>query len=136
MAQPSPETIASVPLFAGLERRDLERLANSFKERRFAAGSTVASEGQSGAGFFIITGGRARVTVGGEERGTLGGGDYFGEIALIAGSDRTATVKADTELRCFGMTFWEFRPLVESNGQIAWKLLQSLAKKLGGQPAR
>jgi CRP-like cAMP-binding protein len=78
VAQPSPETIASVPLFAGLEKRDLERIANSFKERHFGAGSTVASEGQSGAGFFIITQGKASVTVEGESRGSLGPGDYFG----------------------------------------------------------
>ena len=130
MAQPSPETIASVPLFAGLERGDLEYIANSFKERRFPAGATVAAEGQSGAGFFIITAGTANVTVGGDERGKLGPGDYFGEIALIDEGARSATITSETDMTCYGLTPWEFRPIVESNSHIAWKLLQALAKKL------
>ena len=54
MARPSNETIARVPLFAGLEKRDLERIADSFKERNYSAGETIAGEGQGGAGFFII----------------------------------------------------------------------------------
>jgi CRP-like cAMP-binding protein len=135
MTESRIDLLREVPLFADLERRDLQQIAQSLKERTFAAGDTIATEGEGAVGFFIIQDGRASVTVGGEQRGSLGPGDYFGEIALIAGSDRTATVKADTELRCLGMTFWEFRPLVESNGQIAWKMLQSLAKKVS-QPSR
>jgi CRP/FNR family transcriptional regulator, cyclic AMP receptor protein len=119
-----------VPLFADLERRELEEIASSLKERTFNAGQTVATEGESGVGFFVIEDGEARVTVQGEERGRLGPGDYFGEIALIAETDRTATIVAETELRCLGMTFWDFRPLVEQNGKVAWKLLQALAHKL------
>jgi CRP-like cAMP-binding protein len=130
------ELLQRVPLFEGLERRELQDIAQSLKERTFRAGDTIAAEGEGGVGFFVIESGEASVTVAGEERGRLRAGDYFGEIALIAGSDRTATVKADSDLRCLGMTFWDFRPLVESNPQIAWKLLQSLAKKLSGQTPR
>jgi CRP-like cAMP-binding protein len=130
VAQPSPETIAAVPLFAGLEKRELAEIANSFKERKFTAGSTMASEGQGGAGFFIIADGRARVTVGGDERGSLGPGDYFGEIALIDDGARSATITAETDMTTYGLTPWEFRPIVESDGRVAWKLLQALAAKL------
>jgi CRP/FNR family transcriptional regulator, cyclic AMP receptor protein len=119
-----------VPLFADLERRELQEVANSLRERTFNAGQTVATEGESGVGFFVIEDGEARVTVQGEERGRLRPGDYFGEIALIAQSDRTATVVAETDLRCLGMTLWDFRPLVEQNGKVAWKLLQALSTKL------
>ena len=119
-----------VPLFADLERRELERFADSFKERRFSAGDTVSSEGGSAAGFFVIAEGTASVSVGGNARRALGPGDYFGEIALIDEGVRTATIKADTALVCYGMTFWEFRPIVEANAQVAWKLLQALARKL------
>jgi voltage-gated potassium channel len=124
------DLLRRVPLFSDLERRELVQLAGSLKERTFRAGETVAQEGQGAVGFFIIEGGSARVTVRGEERGRLGPGDYFGEIALIAESDRTATVIADTDLRCLGMTFWDFRPFVENNGPVAWKMLQALAKRL------
>jgi CRP/FNR family transcriptional regulator, cyclic AMP receptor protein len=127
------ELLRRVPLFSGLEKRDLEMIAQSLKERTFRPGETVATEGERGVGFFVIQDGEARVSVGGEERRRLGAGDYFGEIALIAETDRTATVTAEGELRCLGMTFWDFRPLVESNGKIAWKLLQSLAKQMQGR---
>jgi CRP/FNR family cyclic AMP-dependent transcriptional regulator len=124
------DLLRQVPLFSDLERRELEQIASSLKERTFRAGQTVATEGESGVGFFVIEDGEAKVTVRGAERGRLGPGDYFGEIALIAESPRTATIVAETDLRCYGMTFWDFRPLVEQNGSIAWKLLQALAKKL------
>ena len=124
------EVLRRVPLFADLDRRELNQIAGSMKERTFDPGQTIASEGQSGVGFFVIDQGEASVSVGGEERGRLGPGDYFGEIALIGGTDRTATVTADTELRCYGLSSWEFRPMVEHNAAIAWKLLQAMAKRL------
>ncbi|HET8872431.1 MAG TPA: cyclic nucleotide-binding domain-containing protein, partial [Gaiellaceae bacterium] len=89
----------------------------------------IAVEGESAVGFFVIEDGQARVTVQGEQRRMLGPGDYFGEIALITQGARTATVTAATELKTFGMTFWEFRPLVEETPSIAWKLLQGAVKQ-------
>ena len=68
--------------------------------------------------------------VGDAKRTPLQAGDYFGEIALIDEGRRSATITAASDLLCYGLTFWEFRPLVEGSGVIAWKLLQSLAKKL------
>jgi CRP/FNR family cyclic AMP-dependent transcriptional regulator len=129
MATAPVELLQRVPLFSGLGRRELERVANSMKERRFKQGDTVTTEGRGGVGFFVIEEGEADVTVHGEERAKLGPGDYFGEIALITESDRTATITAETDMRCYGMTMWDFRPLVESNASIAWNMLQSLAPK-------
>ena len=130
MAEPSLELLERVPLFADFDRHDLERLARSFKERTFDAGSTVAGEGKTGAGFFVIESGEATVSVRDEERAKLGPGDYFGEIALIDDGARSATITAGSDLHCYGLTSWEFRPLVESNASIAWKLLETLAKRL------
>ena len=130
MAKAPVELIKSVPLFSDLDDRELREVASSMKERTFEAGDTVLQEGEGGVGFFVIDDGSANVSVGGQEVRTLGPGAYFGEIALIAGTDRTATITADTELRCYGMTSWDFRPLVEANASIAWKLLQSMAAQL------
>ena len=130
MARPSNEMLSRVPLFAGLESRDLDRIADSFKQRDYSAGDTIASEGSGGAGFFVIGEGTAKVTVHGDDRATLGPGDYFGEIALIDEGARTASLTAESDMVCYGMTFWEFRPIVESDARIAWKLLQALARKL------
>lgn len=130
MAEAPVELLQRVPLFADFEPGDLERLARSFKQRTFASGSTVVDEGKTGAGFFVIESGEASVTVRGGERAKLGPGDYFGEIALIDEGARSATVTADSELRCYGLTSWEFRPLVEGNAGIAWKLLETMAKRV------
>jgi len=131
MADEAPvELLQRVPLFEDFERGDLQRLSRSFKQRVFDAGSTVADEGRTGAGFFVIETGEATVSVRGTEHGKLGPGDYFGEIALIDDGARRATVTADSELRCYGLTSWEFRPLVEGNASIAWKLLETMAKRL------
>jgi CRP/FNR family cyclic AMP-dependent transcriptional regulator len=124
------ELVQGVPLFADLDRKELQGLANSMKERTFRSGQTIASEGQSGIGFFVIAEGTANVSQGGEDRATLGPGDYFGEIALIDDGLRTASVTADSELKAYGLTAWEFRPLVESNASIAWKLLKTMAVRL------
>jgi CRP/FNR family transcriptional regulator, cyclic AMP receptor protein len=117
-----------VPIFSDLDGKELQRIASSMKQRIFNAGDTVTAEGKTGVGFFVIEEGEATVTVGGEERRHLGPGDYFGEVALLNESARTATITADTELRCYGLTSWEFRPLVETHGSIAWKLLQTMSK--------
>ena len=125
-----PELVQGVPLFADLDKRELQGLASTMKERNFKAGHTIANEGQTGIGFFVIAEGTAKVTQGGEERATLGPGDYFGEIALLDDGMRTASVVADSQLKAYGLTSWEFRPLVEGNATIAWKLLKTMAKRL------
>jgi len=119
-----------VPFFADMDRRQTEQIARLLKQRHFAKGETVIREGSGAAAFFIIDAGEAEVSSKGVHLKSLGPGDHFGEIALIDGGPRSATVIATTELVCYGLTFWEFRPLVEHNGTIAWKLLQALAKRL------
>src|SRR5580765_3146112 len=116
-----------VPLFADLSKQEVQQIALLFKERRFAEGETVVKEGSGGAAFFVIESGEAAVFLGGKKHATLKADDYFGEIALIDEGPRMATITATSELVCYGVTFWDFRPLVESNGVIGWKLLQRMA---------
>jgi CRP-like cAMP-binding protein len=130
VARASSEMLKRVPLFADLDTKELEQIAATMRERRFAAGDTVTQEGAGGAGFFVVESGQADVTVDGAARGTIGPGDYFGEIALLTGSERTATITATTDMLCYGMTPWDFKPLVETNSAIAWKLLTAMAEKL------
>jgi CRP/FNR family transcriptional regulator, cyclic AMP receptor protein len=127
------ELLKRVPLFAGLDARDLRDIASTMKERRFSSGDVIAEEGQTGVGFFVIEEGEARVEVDGEEVRRLGAGDYLGEIALIAEAPRTATVTAETDMVALGLTSWEFRPIVETNASIAWKLLETLARRAAEQ---
>jgi CRP/FNR family cyclic AMP-dependent transcriptional regulator len=124
------ELLRKVPLFADFSDKELGRIAQSFKESKFSAGDTIAAEGKGGIGFFVIAEGEVAYSVKGTETGKAGPGEYFGEIALIDDGARSATVTAATDVITYGLTSWEFRPLVEENASIAWVLLQAMAKRL------
>ena len=130
MAGAPVEAIRSVPLFAELSEDELAQVARLFKQRSFAPGETVAKEGSGGGAFYLIESGTANVSVAGRERAALGPGDYFGEIALIEEGARSATITATEQLVCYGLTYWDFRPLVQENAGICWKLLQFMVARL------
>jgi CRP/FNR family transcriptional regulator, cyclic AMP receptor protein len=130
MATDPAEALKRVPLLSGLEERERERLAKELHARTFPAGSTVVAEGATGAGFFVIADGNATVSVGGQERARLGPGDYFGEMALIDDAPRSATITAETDVRAYGMTPWEFKPFVLSHPEVAWSMLRSLSSRV------
>ena len=91
----------------------------------------MTSEDQGGVAFFLIGEGEATVSVGsrGEVR-RLGPGDYFGEMALITEQTRSAAIVADTDVQCWAMSQWHFKPLVLEHPQIAWALLEVLARRV------
>jgi len=123
------EVLQQVPLFKGLDQKSLKNLSAEFTERKFNEGQELTSEGSGGAGFFVIESGTARVTVDGEDRATLGPGDFYGEIALIDGGTRTATITALSDGVAHGLTKWQFKPLIELHGEIAWPLLEAMARR-------
>ena len=124
------EALQNVQLFSTLAEEDMEELARQLHERRFPEGAEVTTEGSTGAGFFVIAAGNAEVLVGGEHRSTLGPGDYFGEVALIDDGIRSASIVAATDLLCYGLTPWEFRPFVEEHPKVACALLEALARRI------
>jgi CRP-like cAMP-binding protein len=124
------ETLAKVPLFSGIKPKDLKKLGKRMTERSFNEGDEITREGESGIGFFVIEDGNATVSVGGDIVRTLGPGEHFGEVALIDSGPRSATIIASTDLRCRGMSAWEFRPFVEEHPEVAWALLETLVGRL------
>jgi CRP-like cAMP-binding protein len=125
------DALAHVPMLSSLDRKHLEKLAKDFTDRTFPAGSVIVRQGDDrGIGFFVIADGEAIVSVDGAEVSRLGPGTHFGAIALIADRHRTATVTAETELHTYVMTLWDFRSFVQSDAEVAWKLLEQLAGML------
>jgi CRP/FNR family cyclic AMP-dependent transcriptional regulator len=132
------DALRQVPLLAGLERAELERLAAQFREHTFPRGAAITREGARGArvlAFFVIAEGSASVTVSGETKAVLGPGDHFGEIGLFYDQPRTATVTAEADLRCYALSAWDFRPFVEANPQIAWPIMETMAERLADNAA-
>ncbi|HSV38127.1 MAG TPA: PEP/pyruvate-binding domain-containing protein [Nocardioidaceae bacterium] len=128
--QVSGDSLVHVPLFSDLAGPDRDAIAQLFTQRVFTPGETVTKEGSDAAAFYLIESGTAAVTVHGVFRRTLHPGDHFGEIALLDGRARSATVTAEGELVCQGITLWDFQPLVQRNPTMAWTLLQTLAGML------
>jgi CRP-like cAMP-binding protein len=124
------DLLKDVPLFSRVDDRSLKLLAATFTKRSFKDGTQLTIEGKGAAGFFLIETGTAVVTVDGAERRSLGPGDYYGEIALVDGGVRTATVTATSDGKAYGLAAWQFRPLVEEHATIAWPLLEALAARI------
>lgn len=131
MADSDVAALREVPLFRGLDDRALKQLAAMLQENVFPAGHEIAAEGKTGLDFFfIIDSGGATVSRDGEAINTLGPGDWFGELALIARGPRTATVTATDELRCRTLAAFQFRPFVKEHADVAWGMLEVLVERL------
>ena len=125
------QELRAVSLLASIQDKKLGKLARQLKERRYEAGQTIVKERTGGIGFFLMLEGTASVTIRGEQRGTLGPGSTFGELALFdMSADRMATIEAETPVRCAAMTAWEFKPFVVAHPEVAWTMLTSIAGRL------
>ena len=127
----SIDDLREVNLLQGIKESDLVSLAADLAERRVAAGEPIVGEGTGGVAFFFILQGETTVSVAGEEVATLKRGDYVGELALLdPEGPRSATVTAKTDVVLAAMSAWQFRPFVLAHSDVAWLLLQRLARRL------
>jgi CRP/FNR family cyclic AMP-dependent transcriptional regulator len=124
------ELLASVPLFQDLSKRELSAILKSAREVQHPAGSAVLEEGTDGVGFHLILEGKATVVIGGRTRAELGPGSYFGEMSLIDGLPRTATVTPVTPMKTLTIASWDFAPMIDQNPSIARKLLVEMSRRL------
>ena len=129
------DALQKVPFLAHVPRKDLDGLAQTMADREASPGKEIVTQGKGGVAFFLILEGQATVVVDGEERRTLGPGDHFGEIALIVPDiPRTSTVRAASEMRLAALTAWNFKPFVMQNPDVAWALLEVMAKRFAATP--
>jgi len=124
------ELIKQVPLFAGLSKRELEQIAAIADEIDLREGKELTTQGKSAREFFVLLEGSADVTKDGQRINQLGDGDFFGEIALVSRSPRTATVTATSPVRALVITDRAFRHLLEESPQIQLKVLEALAERI------
>ena len=124
------DLLKQVPLFAGCSKAELREVALSTDEIDLRDGHVLTREGRAGREFFILVEGTASVTQDGKEIAELGGGDWFGEIALLTHRPRTATVTATSPVRVLVLTDRAFRRVVETMPRIALKVLASVGQRL------
>ena len=104
--------LAASELFGGLPAKQLKAIQKAGREMAFPAGAELVAENDEAGRFFLIVEGTADVVIGGERRATLGPGAAVGELALIDGGARSATVRAATDLKTFSLASWSFRPFL------------------------
>ena len=135
MATPE-EVLAQVPLFSMLPKKELTKLARNARNRTFRAGTVLTEEQETAVSFGVIVEGRAAVSVHGRPVRTLGPGDYFGEMALIDNSRRSAKITAETELHCLLFVAWVFRPFAIAHPETTWALLEMMVQRVRDAEAR
>jgi CRP-like cAMP-binding protein len=129
-AQCDVDLLAGVPLFAELSGADLKRIASVAKRMRYREGAVVVEEGTTGGRFFVIQSGKARVVSKGRTHATLGPGAYFGELSVLDGEPRSASVVAAEPLEVWSIADFNFRPLLKDRPALALKLLVALTSRL------
>jgi CRP/FNR family transcriptional regulator, cyclic AMP receptor protein len=124
------ELIKRVPLFANCSKHELEEIAHIADEIDLSAGKEMTKEGSRGREFFVLLEGDADVTKDGQRINKLSAGDFFGEIALVSDTPRTATVTATSPVRALVITDRSFRRLLDESPEIQRKVLVALAERL------
>ena len=124
------DSIAAVPLFADADRKHLEQIAQLCTEVAAPAGTVLCREGQSGAEFFVLLDGQVCVTAGGSELAVLRAPDFFGELALLDGRARNATVTASSEVRLLVLSRQEFASVLRDDPQVAVRMLPAIGARM------
>ncbi len=130
MTKNAEEVLRSVPLFEGLSKSELKHIAGEAREELFSPGQDIITQGQTGGPFFCITEGRADVYVDGDKTADLGPGSYFGEMALLDGSPRSATIRAETHVKALAISSWNFLAILEENWDLTKKILGQLSSRI------
>jgi CRP/FNR family transcriptional regulator, cyclic AMP receptor protein len=124
------QALSVVPLFEGFTKRDLSRLAKETDVVSFPAGTTVVEEGLLGETMFVILSGEAKVVKGKRRLGTVRPGDFFGEVALLDGAPRSASVVAETPLEAIRLYRRTLLKTLEAEPQLTLKILDSLVRRV------
>ena len=129
-ADAKTKLLKRVPLFASCSKRELGRIGSIADEIDLREGKELTKQGKPGREFFVLVNGTAEVRRNGRKVNSMKAGDFFGEIALVRNSPRTATVTATTPVHALVVTDRNFRRLLEEAPQIQSKVLAALAERV------
>jgi voltage-gated potassium channel len=129
------EHFRSVPLFSTLSDADLRAVVMAADELDEPAGAVLVREGEVRRELFVITRGTATATRNGHELRTMGPGDFFGEIALLSGGERTATVTASTDVSLMMLAPTPFRRVLSTEPKALEAIMHALGERLRGHEA-
>lgn len=122
--------VKEAKLFQGLPDSEMRSIEKQLKTVHHAAGHEIVVRGEGGVGFMVITDGSVTVTtVTGHER-KLGPGDSFGEMALLDHEGRSASIKADSDVTLATIPEWNFKPFLKEHPEVAYRLLQTLSRRV------
>ncbi|MDI6858759.1 MAG: cyclic nucleotide-binding domain-containing protein [Dehalococcoidia bacterium] len=128
------DTLAEVPLFSEMSRRDLKRLASAVIVRPYKRGEMIVKEGEMAVAFYIIRSGSVDVVRNADSGekiiATLGPGEFFGEMAILDSYPRSASVRAVMDTECLVLSRWDFLAELRSNPYIAVQMLPVLSRRL------
>jgi CRP-like cAMP-binding protein len=127
------KVLSVVPLFSGFSKKDLDRLAEETDLVSFPAGAPVVEEGMLGTTMFVVLSGEAKVVHGKRRLGTLRPGDFFGEVALLDGAPRSASVVAETPLVAIRLFRRTLVRMLEAEPQLSLKILDVLVRRIRDQ---
>jgi CRP/FNR family transcriptional regulator, cyclic AMP receptor protein len=131
-AEERRRALAAVPLFAELSRRQLQHLAGAAVAYRYEPGEVMVKEGAPGETLFVLLEGSAKVVKGGRTIRRLGPSDFFGEVAVMDGRPRSASVVAESPIRCVVLHRDQLKRAMDEEPLVAWKLLQVIAARIRG----
>lgn len=124
------DLLRTVPIFSACTNKELSSIAAIVKEVEFPAGTMICKEGETGVGMHVVREGETRVQIGGRTRRRLGPGAFFGEIALLDGGPRTATVVAETPVKTLAIPSWSFKAVIKSQPTLALKMLEEVCRRV------
>jgi CRP/FNR family cyclic AMP-dependent transcriptional regulator len=124
------EALRRAPLFAGLPARQLRRLARASGITDRREGTTVVKEGATGSVFYVILDGKAKVIRRGRTVARLKAGDFFGEMALLDGEPRTASVVTETDARFLTLSRKDFREALDADATLSKRIMQEMAGRI------
>lgn len=124
------QELSKVWIFSKLERSDMERIGKVVVPRAYAKGEGIVKEGEQAVAFYVIIKGKVEVTKAGDVLNSLGAGECFGEMALLDGYPRSATITAVEDTECLVMTRWDFTAELRTNPTIALAMLPVMSKRI------